>query len=277
MRRLAREPLTLFLVLGGVLYGLDLAASVGATDADLESPPPIVVPAARVAALNAEAGGRVDLEAGIAAFAEEEAMLHEARRLGLDTSDLIVRRRLLQKMAFVVEDRVSVPEPDDTDLRAFLDRHAARYAEPPRTTVSHRFFSRARRGARAEADARAAITTPTATGDDFMAGARFVDATPADLARRFGDDAAATLATLPVSPDTWQGPVSSAFGWHTVRITARTSAGSPAFEAVRPRLRADWMANRREAAVAEVRRALAARHRIIVESPAPDARAARQP
>lgn len=262
--RFVREPLVSFFVLGAVLYAADVWRTQGGTE-------PIVVPAARVAQIHASASEPAAVEAELRAFAEEEALLREARRLGFDRSDLIVRRRLLQKMAFVLEDRAQVSEPSDAELAAHLQAHADSWREPPRAAFELRFFSQARR-ADPEGDARRALSDPSQAGDESMAGARFADAAPAEVARRLGADFAAALEALSPSP-AWQGPVAGTAGFYLVRLTSRTAPGLPDFAQVRPRLREAWLRARREAAVAEARRALVDRYPLVVEAPAGDAAA----
>ena len=56
--------------------------------------------------------------------------------MGLDKDDTIVRRRLAQKVEFLMDDVSGVTEPDDVTLQAYYDKHAERYREPPRLSLS---------------------------------------------------------------------------------------------------------------------------------------------
>ena len=49
-------------------------------------------------------------------------MAREAEAVGLGEDDTIIRRRLAQKLKFLVEDTVQLAEPSETELRAFLRR-----------------------------------------------------------------------------------------------------------------------------------------------------------
>jgi len=61
-----------------------------------------------------------DLKALLFAYVEEQALMREAQRLGLGNDDTIIRRRLAQKMRFLIED-VDVPkEPDEATLNAWF-------------------------------------------------------------------------------------------------------------------------------------------------------------
>src|SRR3954462_8099174 len=55
----------------------------------------------------------------LATLIEEELLAREARALGLDQNDTIVRRRLAQKLTFLVEDTSRIADPSDDELRRF--------------------------------------------------------------------------------------------------------------------------------------------------------------
>ena len=57
----------------------------------------------------------------IADHLKEEVLAREARELQLDVGDTVVRRRLAQKMAFLLEDTVRASEPPEAELRALYD------------------------------------------------------------------------------------------------------------------------------------------------------------
>ena len=60
----------------------------------------------------------------VSSLLEEELLAREAKTLGLDQNDTIVRRRLAQKLTFLVDDTSRVAEPSDEDLRQFYDTNA---------------------------------------------------------------------------------------------------------------------------------------------------------
>ena len=145
-----RQPLVHFLALGAVLFAVDLVLNPP------EPPVPgedriVVSPEIEETLRRAwsEQNGRGLTEAERAAvmttWLRNEALVREARRLGLEHGDTIIRRRLIQKMEFLLEGRVDVPDPDDATLEAWFTAHASDYTEPARATFVHRFFSRSRR------------------------------------------------------------------------------------------------------------------------------------
>ena len=181
---------------------------------------------------------------------EEEVLYRRARELGLDQNDTVVRRRLVQRMRFLIKDTTPVPEPNDLQLRAWIDTHPEKYSEASRVSLDHLFFSRAKRGIEMRADAYRAAealkATPDASvaGDPFPRGNHLDDYTKSALAQAFGVAFADSVTQLPVG--SWHGPLNSSYGVHVVRVTARTAQGAPSFEGVRDRARGDWMYEERQ-------------------------------
>ena len=142
----------------------------------------------------------------------DQVLVGEARALGLDRGDLVVERRLAQKMRFLLESESDPPEPTDHDLQAVLDTEPDAWRVPARMTLRHRFFRAERTDP--EADAEAAVSSDAA-GDPFIHGPTFAgDARALDA--RFGPGFAAAVSALPRA--TWAGPVTGSLGVHIVLI-----------------------------------------------------------
>ncbi|MGD8417191.1 MAG: peptidylprolyl isomerase [Pseudomonadales bacterium] len=176
---------------------------------------------------------------------KEEILYREAKKLGLDRDDTIIRRRLAQKLTFLNEDLANADEPSPAELAAYFEAHAADYRIPDRFSFEHRYFSNDRRQD-AEADARAALDDPDAAGDPFILQNRYVDRSAREIADLFGTGFARALSELDADqPDVWQGPVRSAYGWHLVRITGRAPARDPLLSEVSDAVRRDLRQARR--------------------------------
>ena len=87
--------------------------------------------------------------------------------------------------------------------------------------------------------------------------------TPTDIARRFGKPFSAAIDAL--EPGAWEGPVTSAYGEHLVRVEAREGARAPALDEVRPKVLRDVRDARRKDAAQAARREIRARYRVVVE------------
>jgi hypothetical protein len=130
-----REPLVHFLLIGAALFGIFALWGGPAV------PPPgqyqiILTPeiiqnldlsftrAARRPPTPAEHAGLVDT------YIREEILDREARALGLDLNDTLVRRQLSDKMEFYLQDTATPPQPTDAQLQDYLDQHAAEFRRP---------------------------------------------------------------------------------------------------------------------------------------------------
>jgi len=250
-------------VLGALIFAVEHWLAPPHRDAG--SPEPIVVREEFVRGLEAEelrrSGrplARTDLEGAIARYVRDEALYREAVRLGLDADDPIVRRRLVQKIEFLLEGAAVLPVPDDATLATFLEENADRYRVPPRVSFTHVFFSRDRRGEASAADAQRVLealrseTPPperaSERGDPFLLQYDFQRRTRTDVERAFGPAFAAALEALPEGR--WEGPVPSTYGVHLVRVETRTPGRLPALAEIRQRVLRDWESETRAREVA---------------------------
>ncbi len=249
-RRFWREPLTRFFAAGAGLFLLYALVGNRAPTDDRH----IVIDRYELETLAAlwqaqwrRPPTRDELSRLVVDRVREEVLYREALALDLDENDVLVRRRLAEKLEMALNDVAATAEPSDEDLRLYFESHADRYVEPPGLTLTHRFFSRDRRGGSAEADARAALEALVADGtvdDDSFHAAKTLELEDADrLERIFGTefrDAVVEHAARPLSRHAWFGPVPSAFGAHLVRVNAYTEGRPRTLEEIRETVLDDW-------------------------------------
>ena len=260
LRRLMAEPLLHFILLGGMLFTLYLSVN----DApEISNPNRIVVDEVQLRGMLTafertwlRAPTARELDGLIREYVKEEVLYREALALGLDSDDLIIRRRLRQKIEFLNADLTEPPTPTDADLQTHLDANSANYREAERQDFIQVFVSRGddqgdaqQRASRLLArlpDPATAMPHVAALGDVSMLPGKMMQADAHDIGRVFGDEFAAQLSTAPV--DSWSGPYHSSYGLHLVYVSARTAARDPQLDEVRAAVIRDWAAaQRREA------------------------------
>jgi hypothetical protein len=215
-------------------------------------------------------GGFVGEDAG-----GREALEREARRLGLERSDLVVRRHLVEMMRLAAGWLGPEDVPSEADIERYFAGHADELAGPARTRLTHVYLSQDARGAATPADAftllgvlRATAAPPespeeaAARGNAFVRGAE-IDGTPADLARIFGPGFAEAVDAAPLH--TWVGPVRSSYGLHLVWVRGRDPGRIPTLAAVRGRVSQRLLRERREQREREAIEAMRARYTVEVE------------
>jgi hypothetical protein len=196
-----------------------------------------------------------EYEGLIAEYLREELLAREARELELDRDDTIVRRRLAQKMNFILEGTARLASPTDAELRARYDADRSRFRTPTKSSFRQVYFSTGKRGERAATDALRAFgrlasrdrTVDAAElGDASLLPRVVTDSDEQTIASQFGAGFAHTVVAI--APGVWQGPVESEFGQHLVLVTARDAGRPRAFEEVRAELLDEWQREQEVAA-----------------------------
>jgi hypothetical protein len=284
---LLREPLLQFLVLGATLFGLFHLVD----RKKAETPERIVISSARIANLAdgftrtwQRPPGKEELQDLVDDYIRDEVFYREGRAAGLDRDDVIIRRRVRQKMEFLAED-ISAPEPSEEQLAAYLTANPERFRTEDRLTFHQVFLSTTRRASTMDSDSKglAAILVRAdagldtrALGDPFLLGEEFHAVSQNNVASIFGDGFAKRIFVM--ERGRWQGPVASSFGQHFVYISDRAPGSLPPVDAVREAVRREWSNARRLEAEQKLYGSLRERYDIVVETtPAKSAQAETKP
>ena len=271
MRRLLREPLLHFALLGGVIFGA--YRFVAPRTADVAE---IVVTTDRIASLSAQFGivheGRPpredELRTAIDAYVRDEMLYREGLALGLDRDDPVVRNRVRQKADILSGDALGA-EPTERDLQIYLQAHQADFDIPGRISFEQVYFDPSKHHqdlAAVIASARHALADgrrATTLGDRTLLPATMARALPVDIKTAFGDAFETQLATL--HGDEWQGPISSSYGAHLVRITWRGQPTRATLADAREVVAREWIRAHSATMKAEFYRKLAQRYSIRIE------------
>jgi hypothetical protein len=265
LRRILREPLLHFLIAGGAIYLLyawwgrdgavdqhrivvDRGALLQYMQFQAQAFEPKTFAARFDTMIPAERQKLID------EYVREEVLYREAKALGMERGDYVMRQRLVQKMGFLLEQHVQV-QPTDAELQKYLDTHHSQYHVAPSWTFTHVFLDRAQRGEeQARREAQRLLGVLNAQNAQFNDAPRFTDRfaflqnyverTQEYITSQFGTAFTAALMRLPVDARHWQGPLESDEGWHLVLFTAHTAGGVPALAEIRPRVADDWRRDR---------------------------------
>jgi len=250
VKRWIKEPLVHFLVLGTLLFGVYAWLHHGESGSWDNGAGPVRVTAKEIAfltetweRLQQREPTREELHALVAGYLKEELLGREARAMGLDQNDLIIRRRLAQKVEFLVNDTSRLTAPTD-DLRRLYEANVESFRTRARVSFTQVFFDpETRRDAAADAKAAlAALSGDAATtnpiGDPFALDPEVRDDDMRTVAGLFGDQFANAVFAL--KPSAWHGPIASSFGLHLVRVTAAKPGRQLEFSEVEPQVRERW-------------------------------------
>ncbi|MGH1574827.1 peptidyl-prolyl cis-trans isomerase [Methylobacterium sp. P31] len=254
IRKFLADPLLHFIVAGALLFGGFSWLRSDAPTAQAQEPVRIGEGEIRWARETFAAQWRrnptpEEMTGLLATLINEELLAREARALGLDQQDTVVRRRLAQKLSFLIENTASVADPDEIQLRRYYEDHAEHYRSASRISFRHVFYSPERRPHAALDASRALAQLASASGDERLAGG---DPLPLDesysdldlqgVSSLFGPDFAQAAFALPIG--VWSGPVRSAYGTHLVRVSDRALGQRHRYEDIRDAILADWRRER---------------------------------
>lgn len=269
MRRLLREPLLHFLGLGVLLFLLYGWARNGFLDA----PEEIVVSRGQLASLQVqferawqrsptpeERQGLVD------SWVREEVFYREGLAAGLERDDPIVRRRVGQKIEFMIDVAPHVT-PTNAELQSWLDTHADRYTIESRYSLRQVYFDPSRRGKQLDEAVAGALRAleggKRVDGDSTLLPGNVENASASDIERQFGPEFLGSLEDLPVGG--WQGPLTSAFGLHLVIVGKRDAARPATLAEARAAVERDLIGARRGEAKKTYYEKLRAKYTVRVE------------
>lgn len=277
LKRAVREPLVHFLAIGAALF---IANALIHGPGKAAAGDRIVITEGRVnqiaesfLLLSGRMPSKDELAVLVDDYVSEEVGYREAVAMGLDADDTIVRRRMRQKLEFLIEDEAASNEPTEAELQGWLASHPNDYRLPERRSFRQVLASGDKRGARAKPDAEALLAKlqggadPGKQGDASMLPAAMPLTTEEGVAAQFGGDFA--RAAFSHDKGAWFGPVASPFGQHLVSVIQVEPGRTVSLEEVRDKVHSDWIENKRNEARDTFHATLRKRYDIQIEWPAP--------
>ncbi len=243
-----REPLLHFGALGIALFVLFRIVSGPTTVSDTE----IVVSEGQIDSLVdtfSKTWQRLPTQSELQGLIEnhvlEEVLYREAMAMGLDEDDSVIRRRLRQKMEFLVDD-FAAAVPTEEELHDFLNDNPDRFRADGNISFEQLYFDRLASGQ------AASILSLLRDGADFeidssvnpqLLPVSFAAESSREIASRFGRTF--TDAVFAADIEQWAGPIESPYGLHLVRVTERQSGRVPPLIEIRDEVQTEWLAARR--------------------------------
>ncbi len=258
MKRLLREPLLHFLLIGAGLFALFYYMRPHRDTSPASKQIQFSLDELSQLALLFQSQWRreptVDeLDRLVENKVQQEVLYREALTMGLDKGDEIVKRRMAQKMQFLAEDVGAAREPTTEELKSWFTTNSQKFAMPARFSFRHLYFSPDRRGERAREDALKALAQlarqpedsklAASLADPFMFQNYYRDRAQEYLGKEFGPRFAESVEKL--TPGSWQGPVESGYGWHLVFVDTVIPARIPTFEEAESDVKTAWLSQQK--------------------------------
>jgi hypothetical protein len=251
MKKLIREPLVHFLIIGAGLFllfgwkGNPASSQGGAQSTTIvvaqDTVNQLVAAFTRTWMRPPTDGEKKSL---IENYIRDEIYYREAVAVGLDRGDALIRRKLRQKMEFILEDIADQAEPADAELERFMNEQPEKYLVDPQIAFRQVFVSFDRRGDGAEGYARLILEQLGEGADPDALGDRSLIDHTAELSplwkikRDYGEAFGKRL--LDLEPGKWTGPLRSGFGLHLVFVDKRVVQPLPKLKDIRDTVKRDW-------------------------------------
>ncbi len=264
-QKIIREPLVHFLLLGGALYLIYTHFSTAGAETFLVSGQ---TTGYLIRAEEKKMGRKLspaERSRLIDNYIDEEILLREAYKQGMDRSDPYIRKRLIDKMKFSLYSQSF--RPDDQTLRRYYEKHKENYASGIRISFDQIFFTREQYDTLKNKEHLETVlnsdTDPSIQGSPFPQGKRFENRSKMELIRIFGTSFVNRIQKFPAGR--WYGPVASKQGIHWVKITGKQITGYLPFEAVKPSVMNDYIQQRQQAEWEHKIDSIKSGYRIIIE------------
>lgn len=259
LRRLLRDPLTIFLIVGGALFLAYWALGRSGNTIQVSS----AVQQGLAADYQLMTGRAPDAKQQrklIDDYVADEILFREAVARGMHLTDRTTKARLVDRLRFLI---AGAPRtPTEADLLDFYSEHGDLYRAEPQISLSQVFFTAM--PANPEAVLAALERGDRIDGDDFWMGRSFPNYGESMLRGMFGATILTAARTAPLG--TWIGPLPSPRGVHFLRVEARRPASLMRYTDVRDQVRQDMMAAQSNGAVAAAVSRMEAKYDVDIES-----------
>jgi len=270
IRAMMREPLLHFLIGGLGLFLLFDLVSESTRSSDDE----IFVSAGQIAHLQAifrktrqRPPSADEIRRLIDNFIVEEVLYREALSIGLDKDDTIIRRRLRQKMEFLLDD-FTIVEPSDADLQQYLTNNPDRFRKDGLISFSQIYLNEYSGDKAVELLSGlqvGEIKNPSERSESYLLPYHIEEASESVVSAQFGEKFMLQLFALDVG--SWLGPVDSPFGIHLILIDKIVEGWIPELEEIRQRVAQEWLVDFREKAQQGILEQMRAQYSITIDMP----------
>ena len=224
IKRILQEPLLHFFVVGSILFFY-----LSVTESEPKSE--IVISQGKINQLIAQytktrnrPPSDDELQGLIKIQIREELAFKHGEELGLVDNDTIIKRRVQQKIEFMLDSTISDLKPTQEELQNYLDSHKDKFMIEPIYSFKHIYINPEK-----HKDIDSYIKELTSKnldreyqelGDSIMLESSFENISTAQIARLFGQKFSKNLDDVKLNA--WVGPVKSGYGIHLVYIDKKT-------------------------------------------------------
>jgi hypothetical protein len=246
MKRLLKEPLLHFLILSLLFFG---AYRILHPDGETDQSKVVSISQGRISQLSSmfnktwsRRPSEEELEKIIEVYALEEIYAREAKSLGLEKDDEVIRSRLRQKMVYLIEDMSALQLPTDDRLQEIYQEKKDKNQLSYKYTFSHIFISADQKKevikSKVTAIKEALHQKGKVVGDSTLLPNSMSSVEQFQIDRQFGSNFTDNLKTA--DDLKWVGPILSGLDYHFIRVDKRVPIEFPPFDKMKESLLTEW-------------------------------------
>lgn len=246
-KKLLHEPLIHFLLIGGFIFFLYSFSSASAQDSNKD----ILISKEQIKQLSFRWEKKhfrepttQELSQLIEQKIYEKIMVDEAIALGLDKNDLIINRRLMQKVEFISTDLVQLDEPTQEELLAYLKKHSKDFALESTISFKQLYFKTYQEAINFQKTLNTVDASTKKYTNNFMLKSMQTKRSKKEVSARFGKKFSDKIFNL--KTNLWQEPLPSAYGFHLVYIMKKEENKTPSLDAIRAIVKSEYLNKKRE-------------------------------
>ena len=190
-----------------------------------------------------------ELQKLISTRVKETVLYEEAKKMGLDKDDVVIKRRVVLQFRNLIEGLINPLNPAEEELTTYFQENIDHYISDEVISMTQIFFDPDKRDEETLIDAERTLVELQSRkslpdsfdtyGDNFMLANVYTDISPLELRKYFGSGF--TESVLQLEPNIWAGPVLSGYGTHLVYINKRQKSEAPTLDEVKEIVLADYL------------------------------------
>ena len=266
--RLLREPIVLFIFLGLLIFIL-YERTTGYIERNNKK---IHVSQAQIASFEEtfektwnRPPAEEELEALINDYIMDEIFYKEAVDMGLDKTDLTVKRRLRQMMEMMMDDYATIYHSED-QLRSYLAANPEKFRLEDRVTFRQLHFAMEEQEQATEFLSRLQANPNvynSYTGGLIMLPENHINEMKREIDRTFGSNF--TTELFQMEPGRWEGPLESPYGWHLIYVGEIRKGELPELDEIWDLVEREWSVEKKNEIKQEQYRIMREQYNISVE------------